>query len=197
MTQARPILFSGPMVRALLAGNKTQTRRVIKPVQPRADGMWPAGRNPVPDCPYGKPGDLLWVRESWAKAKIAQAGQEWVVYRDGDSRTDFGGPWKPSIHMPREANRITLEITAVRVERLHDITEADAIAEGATRLAVDADYGTFHRSDTGTYKTGFLGLWRHINGAESLEANPFVWVVEFLVHPRNVDEVMRERGVAA
>lgn len=98
----RPILFSGAMVRALLAGTKTQTRRAVKGLalewlQP---GMFTPEYVADPDnklCPYGAPGDRLWVRESWARTRVF--GAEFVVYREGDNRTDYGGPWKPSIHM--------------------------------------------------------------------------------------------------
>ncbi len=117
----RPILFSGPMVRVILEGRKTVTRRAMKP-QPVLDGhFWTyggagwsdrinsltpvAGHSLAARCPYGQPGDRLWVREAWACTLVAQApGEEWVVYREGDNRTDYGGPWKPSIHMPRWAS---------------------------------------------------------------------------------------------
>lgn len=183
----KPILFSGPMVRAILEGSKTQTRRVLR-VQPSEEtGSLSIGpyhptaidrhgeEQPGPEtygvysscgefglrCPYGQPGDRLWVRETWAKTYVRQAGAEWFVYATGDNRTDYGGPWKPSIHMPRAASRITLEITGVRVERLGEISESDARAEGVQSVAE------------------FKELWASINGLGSWEANPWVWVVEF------------------
>lgn len=188
----RPILFSGPMVRALLDGSKTQTRRVINPVQPRDDGMWPAGRDPVPDCPYGKAGDRLWVREAWActargdfytKIQYRADGQSiehhWK-YFDAVKRLDKEGKYRPGIHMHRWASRISLLITDVRVQRLHDISEEDARAEGAIRMVMD-DEAKFYESDRGTFKCGFAGIWSHINGAASWDANPWVFAVSFRV----------------
>lgn len=139
----RPIIFSGPMVRAILAGTKTQTRRVIKLPHQNPLGSWEPSTSggagcqlrdgtPVPEhaciwhtrtgdtlsSPYGLAGDRLWVRESWARTTCL--GQEMFVYAAEDTRTDYGGPWKPSIHMPRAACRILLEITDVRVQRLQE-----------------------------------------------------------------------------
>lgn len=156
----RPILFSGAMVRAILDGSKTQTRRVCK-LDVRGGMPQPELDSLLRCCPYGQPGDRLWVRETWAKTYVRQAGAEWFVYATGDNRTDYGGPWKPSIHMPRAASRITLEITGVRVERLGEISESDARAEGVQSVAE------------------FKELWASINGLGSWEANPWVWVVEF------------------
>ena len=145
----RPILFSAPMVRALLDGNKTQTRRIVKP------GKWesesPEYGVSFGNCPYGQPGDRLWVREAFVQGwpldpvtdrllQFDADGNElpkktWYRATDDITWSDDDGcetnvPWKPSIHMPRVASRITLEVTGVRVERLQDISEADAIAEG-------------------------------------------------------------------
>lgn len=196
-----PILFSAPMVRALLAGTKTQTRRVVKPqppvgtqrvIRPSADGRRQyAATDPhdmeqgqlllgeVPPCPYGKPGDRLWVREAWARTSVFP-GSELVVYREGDSRTDYGGPWKPGIHMFRRDSRILLEVTEVRVERLQGISEADALAEGIVQLR-DGGYDLpggehYHVADP---RQSYFSLWRAINGAGSVEANPWVWAVSF------------------
>jgi len=154
-------------------------------------------------CPYGQPGDRLWVREThcvmphpsdigftqndiphtWDGA-CAQAGR--VIYHaDPGSIVSIDGMrWRPSIHMLRKHSRITLEITAVRVERLHDISEADAIAEGIARLA-DGGYGLpdgshYHATDP---RISYLSLWGAINGQESVDANPFVWVIEFARAP--------------
>jgi hypothetical protein len=195
----RPILFSGPMVRALLAGTKTQTRRVVK-TQPESlhhgEPYWHIGgyragafrgitdplrmgtHNPL-TCPYGQPGDRLWVREAWARTSVFP-GTEMVVYREGDNRTDYGGPWKPGIHMFRRDSRITLEVTGVRVERLQDISEADALAEGIVQLR-DGGFGLpagehYHATDP---RISYWSLWEHINGAGSVEANPWVWVIEW------------------
>jgi len=194
----RPILFSGPMVRALLDGTKTQTRRVIKrqpwascSIEEGNDGESPFvysalnGAGPGHDvdesrtpcvCPYGQPGDRLWVREAWARAYVTQAAQEWIVYREGDNRTDYGGPWKPSIHMPRWASRILLEITGVRVERLQDISEADAVAEGWQRRPEVSEDPQVHADAA---RDWYMDLWEQINGTDSWAANPWVWVVEF------------------
>jgi hypothetical protein len=205
----RPILFSGPMVRALLAGTKTQTRRIVKP-QPTSDrpiiaiaddGVW--------RCPYGQVGDRLWVRETCAivpatayrcsrdvgpDGKLAQVphrsspdGHSWAVYRQGWTRC-APEPWRPSIHMPRWAARLALTITEVRVQRLHDISEADAAAEGVQRIAATSTAAggwPCPLLDTGigvvvdTARVAFTGLWRSINGAASWDANPWVWALTF------------------
>jgi hypothetical protein len=185
----RPILFTGAMVRALLDGSKTQTRRVVKPQPLAAEfGMCrlvdSQGR-PIA-CPYGQPGDRLWVRETFALSVVDPDGgspqdepDNWDVFYRADPEQPGGGwtdaegneiaaPWKPSIHMPRWACRILLEITRVRVERLQDISYEDARAEGVD-LAVWA----------GIAINGYKALWESINGAGSWDANPWVWVVEF------------------
>lgn len=203
----RPILFSAPMVRALLAGTKTQTRRALKP-QPDAvhggepywfvggyrawqhrstDDLLRQGGNPLP-CPYGQAGAGLWVRETWAyhlhaAASASDDAGPFVYAADGTTQYRLCDRWRPSIHMPRSASRISLAVTAVRVERLQDISEADAIAEGVTpqwepgmsgRL-IEALGGFSHRPAASAYAT----LWEEINGAGSWDANPWVWVVEF------------------
>ena len=182
----RPILFSAPMVRAILAGTKTQTRRAIKApgifVSSGAINghgvvsMTDAGIREV-RCPYGQPGDRLWVREAW-KVDLNHR-----FYRaDGDP----GGPvpWTPSIHMPRWASRITLEVTGVRVERPQDISEADAKAEGVHRCLDGLWSGGAwkHLRRPNCYAdpcNAFCDLWASINGPGSWDANPWVWVVEF------------------
>ena len=191
----RPILFSAPMVRALLAGTKTQTRRVVKP-QPvelpdfnrgglsyNVRGSVYRAWNPAvmdPSCPYGRRGDRLWVREAWTQACHPPRPGAEVFYRaDGEIAPELG-PWIPSIHMFRWASRITLEIVSVRVERLRDISEADAMAEGAEpyRLPVHPAREALRHVD------GFSNLWESINGPGSWASNPWVWVVEFdLVQP--------------
>lgn len=182
---SRPILFSGPMVRALLDGSKTQTRRVFKA---KNGGVWP-NKNDLPgmrqilrNCPYGQPGDQLWVRETWARTVVG-TGTAMVVYREGDNRTDYGGPWKPGIHMFQRDSRITLEITGVRVERLLAISKADAMAEGLVEIDRNGVLGFgLHESDplawhcpVGRYQM----LWESINGLGSWDLNPWVWVIEF------------------
>jgi hypothetical protein len=159
----RPILFSGPMVKAILEGKKTQTRRVVKldkysgwEVRPNSEGICildGRGASTWLECPYGKPGDQLWVRETWAIADIydKDSGNQGqmpfelnhgtrgisIWYRAGGEKAyKFAtrGRWRPSIFMPRAASRITLEVTDIRVEQLQDITEEDAIAEGIEPL---------------------------------------------------------------
>lgn len=174
----RPILFSAPMVRALLDGSKKQTRRICNPANDAALSFVVGPFNHeesgkefcfgdeegdvIFQCPYGQPGDRLWVRETFFDATSLNEGR--VLYRADGMTSCFG--WHPSIHMPKWASRIELEIVSVRVERLQDISEADAIAEGCPR---DILYGT------GWYKA----LWNSLNGPGSWAANPWVWVVEF------------------
>lgn len=201
----RPILFSGVMVRELLAGKKTQTRRAVTP-QPeishdgepywhiggyRVWGYRPpsavplrAGGHPLP-CPYGKPGDRLWVREAW-RASSAHDGlaprdipQGDAIEYGADHERVLTGKQRPSMFMPRWACRLVLTVTQVRVERLQDISASDSIAEGA---GFDPLYGGhslpdgshFHASDP---RISYWSLWGAINGAGSVEANPWVWVV--------------------
>lgn len=196
----RPILFNAPMVRAILAGTKTQTRRVVnRNASGRAEL---AGRNwhlgdpdAVKACPYGRPGDRLWVRETWQGPLFNEDQLE--AYQSNRSAfetpaycryaADGGGPpeffdaddnlqcrWRPSIHMPRWASRILLEIASNRVERLQDISDQDALAEG-----VSPDMGLCWQSGDDTPRGMYGELWESINGPGSWDANPWVWVVEF------------------
>jgi hypothetical protein len=182
----RPILFSGEMVRALLTGAKTQTRRVVKWPEWAKDTDQAAyflSRNPAiayfeegsPKrqfrCPYGAAGDRLWVRETWGRVEPL-AGTSGLVYRaDGWEDPTGHYRWTPSIHMPRAASRINLNVTGVRIERLQDISEVDALAEGARQyIDKDPDYG---------YAGWYRALWESINGPESWSDNPWVWVIEF------------------
>jgi hypothetical protein len=178
----RPILFSGEMVRAILDGGKTQTRRIVKQ-QPTPDELaegvrftesgWllygREFRGHTIRCPFGQPGDRLWVRETWAPIPGGPATPEnGVIYRADEHAEKW--LWRPSIHMPRWASRITLEIVTVRVERLWSISRGDAIAEGCPR-----------RRDTGGTSpvVWFSELWESINGQASWSINPWVWVIEF------------------
>ena len=214
VTKERPILFSGEMVRAILEGRKTQTRRVVKLGDPdysncryiphnsemvwRFDYSLHGGGTSWEDhnCPYGQPGDRLWVREAWAKSVRDPEGPSWdddadhenfdILYRatdEGYEWTDAVGdpvsaPWKPSIHMPRWASRLTLEVTGVRVERLQEIKRRDAIAEGVD----DNDSINVGRKIANEkVRMRFAILWDSINSKRGYDwdSNPWVWVVEF------------------
>ncbi|MEN9419703.1 MAG: hypothetical protein RI988_3324 [Pseudomonadota bacterium] len=212
----RPILFSAPMVRALLAGTKTQTRREVK-VPGVKSNLWGGPLNyrgvaivradvdylSVPGvgsvfCPYGQPGDRLWVREAWdfipegdsgtpSCAGIrywADAGYELRTPPSNYNPMLYGKERvRPSIHMPRWASRITLEVTGVRVERLQDISEADAQAEGVTPKWEPGCSGRLMEAFGGfsfrPAASAYAELWEQINGPGSWDANPWVWVVEF------------------
>lgn len=211
----RPILFSAPMVRALLDGTKTQTRRLIKP-QPEIneawlrkggcwdesrteaqhlDGAWQAGFVDV-ECKHGQIGDRLWVKEA-----ITFAGSEPVNHYNGEER-DFatfladgsltklsGWCWKrdylPGMFMPRGLSRITLEITDVHVQRLQDISEKDAQAEGVERVRIWEDGDRRAHDECGyhpplsSHVGAFAHLWDGINGVGAWDANPWVWALTF------------------
>ena len=192
----RPILFSERMVAAILAGTKTQTRRIVKPPWELSGDFLthPIGNDRFCGykCPYGKMGDQLWVRESWEPVQISM-GIFGVKYKDGTiQKTSHtvelahawgdvyhpakAGKWRPSIHMPRWASRLTLEVTVTGFARLQEITEEDAIAEGAPAIPrLDGSDPRFHRQS-------FAGLWDTINGDRpgcAWEDNPLVWVVGF------------------
>lgn len=185
----RPILFSGSMVRALLAGTKTQTRRIVK-VPKRMEGYsHPSAAGVDFSCPYGWRADRLWVRETWGIGYPDEDGGYFAIpwtgadpqkdgkvfYRADFSETDVQRPWKPSIHMSRWASRITLWITDVRVERLNGISAADARAEGIQIPAPASTPAEFDHDCVVAYRK----LWESINGPGSWGANPFVWVIEF------------------
>lgn len=213
-----PILFSAPMVRAIHSGQKTQTRRVVRkqfakdaePAEVAAttpegwqtaghSGLWWDNTGACFDdairCPYGQPGDRLWVRETWSVAQLCTPStpiREKTVYRADfpDDYDGFGIPrWIPSIHMPRKESRITLDVTGVRVERLQDISEADAIAEGTFSYAQElyrdprvttADIeALIAKYGEGKASCLYAALWESINGSGSWDENPWVWVVEF------------------
>ena len=216
----RPIIFSAPMVRAILDGRKTQTRQIVQSparymqragmevIKHRAPGnpwygdyVWSmrdrmgiwndyTHEQFLSLCPYGVPGDRLWVREAFLqpRATYQQASGEWESYWTG-SREDiryvadgaqpewtrpgqYGSLWRakrPSIHMPRWASRILLEITEVRVQRLQEISEEDARAEGVT----------LQKNPESTFRSGFRSIWCDINGPKSWNANPWCWVLSF------------------
>ncbi|HFN3777128.1 TPA: hypothetical protein ACHFPT_001221 [Enterobacter hormaechei] len=196
----RGMIFNGEMVRAILDGRKTQTRRVMKPQPdpcpaPRGGHWWPSNAfktmlhveeemqngkggwgGLVGDaCPFGDVGDRIWVRETWAEAgasapdlKLYRANYPAHVpthYENVPPAEDVR--WTPSIHMPRWASRILLEITDVRVELLNDISEEDARSEGISG------------SSTRDLKEAYAALWLSIYGSDSWRANPWVWVIEF------------------
>lgn len=183
----RPILFSGPMVRAILEGRKTQTRRVMK----TPPDTFEDAASVLSACPFGKAGDRLWVRETWAEVpRVTDNGPKHKTKGDGTGatwRADWQGnpsgfKWRPSIHMPRWASRITLEITGVRVERLQVISKADAMKEGlegrdwlGPAQFTDDKGRTVHGDPVSVFRE----LWESINGPDSWSLNPWVWVIEF------------------
>ncbi len=267
----RPILFSAPMIRALLVARKTQTRRILKPQPPTEDqfpgssfGLDRAAADSVAiysqnqytaDLPrhptdwdligsvgvardagfpnrYRVPyavGDLLWVRETFFHGVVARDGtvEDWSEYHyratepeiegvddgDGYSETNADGslrsPWKPSIHMPRRASRITLDVTDVRVERLQAISDEDAIAEGVSWESADPPFyyvpEIYPHSLTavGVEEPGgrhaqrsYFKLWDLINGMGHAAENPWVVAVSFRVHVVNVDEFLKQKEAA-
>ena len=234
----RPILFSGPMVRAILEGRKTQTRRVIVP-QPWEDvgtlrvgvyhpeivvrgeyepgpeefGAWSEDGEFAVRCRYGKPGDRLWVRESGWQPKepneleLREGADTWPKYvYDADEPlrpafalayySEYGWKHKPSIHMPRWASRLTLEITDVRVERVQDISREDSVAEGARRFDDIPDPHPFGIGPRWSMETptstdqclgnarfAFANTWNSINAKRGYgwDTNPWVWCLTFKV----------------
>ncbi|CUJ80189.1 MULTISPECIES: hypothetical protein [Achromobacter] len=214
----RPILFSGPMVRAILAGDKTQTRRAVKLPHTNPLGQWEpttvgglgvrfSDGTPAPEqpaiwhtrtgdallCPYGQPGDRLWVRETWQHANhpFGPYQDHTPVFYRADYLDDPHGPdgelsaegryreWRPSIHMPRAACRLLLDIARVRVERLQAINHMDAIAEGVGVNHSAAGVTMTTPPGESLPRVMFRAMWEQINGAGAWDANPWVWVVEF------------------
>lgn len=222
----RPILFSTPMVQAILEGRKTVTRRIVKQTDlqkepdffqfignskdidlprpavkyenPTFYGWHPVNNNGITyvlKCPYGEVGDRLWLRETWCYSVDENGYTHFDQYRykadgpvtfyDADGFETNKSGWKPSIHMPRSASRITLEIVSIRTEQLHDITDTDAEREGVKVGDegmecwdyLDNDWGRAGFTPTESFET----LWQSINGEESWESNPWVWVVEFKI----------------
>ncbi|EAN1243730.1 hypothetical protein RCU45_13350 [Escherichia coli] len=180
----RGMIFNDEMVRAILGGNKTQTRRIV---EEKFYGRAVAAELLAKHCPYGQPGDRIWVRETYrVHGKATDVAT--LVYRASvrNSWTEqthrvpvevcnkpVSEKWTPSIHMPRWASRILLEITDVRVERLHDMSEADAKAEGATPATYKIT------PPEAVYRVGFGDIWRSIYGQDNWLSNPLVWVIEF------------------
>ncbi|EEY6112570.1 TPA: hypothetical protein QIC59_002461 [Escherichia coli] len=180
----RGMIFNDEMVRAILGGNKTQTRRIV---EEKFYGRAVAAELLAKHCPYGQPGDRIWVRETYrVHGKATDVAT--LVYRASvrNSWTEqthrvpvdvcnkpVSEKWTPSIHMPRWASRILLEITDVRVERLHDMSEADAKAEGATPATYKIT------PPEAVYRVGFGDIWRSIYGQDNWLSNPWVWVIEF------------------
>lgn len=208
----RGMIFNGEMVRAILDGWKTQTRRIVKSdcmdIGEKDDGtLWPwrehdNGGDYWYPCPFGEVGDRIWVRETWQAIHDSvdefghveertyspsipkEKDRYWhTVYAEhfGDeNREDRGFPWRPAIHMPRWASRILLEITSVRVERLNDISQKDAQAEG---MELTGWRPTYSDPDSGgevwTPYDNFAELWQSLYGVGSWLSNPWVWVIEF------------------
>lgn len=189
----RPILFSTEMVQAIIEGRKTMTRRLLK-----VRGCKPF----IPDDhftkedierwnknyhPYGNTGEILWVRESFCNVNKPDFDPEFVYKTESLDAEDYDPTewnWKPSIHMPKAAARIYLEITNIRVERLNVITEDDAMREGVDRsffykrnIATPESLEEFYNQ--GFYKRGFRIIWKSINGMDSWKSNPWVWVISF------------------
>lgn len=172
----RPILFSTPMVQAIISSDKTQTRRVIKNehilfminkqnVLPSYFSAYQHGF-----CPYGIVGDQLWVRETFGVGEKSGA----YYYRANKNYPDTICKWKPSIFMPRKASRILLEITDITIEKVQDISEKDAFEEGVRDINLEQCAPGF-----GLCQARFKQLWEKINGVESWKKNPFVWVITF------------------
>jgi hypothetical protein len=214
----RGIPFSGPMVRALLAGRKTQTRRVLKP-QVAAGAYRLATYDPQGAAffanegggalqrvclPYA-PGDRLYVREAhslhgahgqsradgkrWGPwgglpTAISPDGTQIAYYREGFDRCD-PGRWRPSTNMPRWASRLTLIVTDVRVQRLQDISEADAVAEGVDAVTMD----DVPRQAAMSRRSDFAALWNSLHGPDAWAANPWVAALAFTAHRCNIDQM--------
>jgi hypothetical protein len=201
----RPILFSAPMVKAILAGAKTQTRRACGDRVAFFDGslwtrklrshVWESGLCSW-HCPYGRRGERLWVRETWATVPWSSGAEKHCPEQDHDEQgvryratwdRSHSGHWRPSIHMRRWASRISLEVTGVRVQRLQETSIEDARAEGIPQTSGEAYVlGLFdltkepgHEWDNRTSVENYARLWDRINGAGSWDANPWVWAVSF------------------
>lgn len=212
----RPILFSTPMVKAVLTQIKDVTRRTsgLDVVNEELTGEVKLSGTFVDingkliaafndgyrlihcACPYGQPGDILWVRETWSKIHYEGVDEKPSYFYKADGMQDISRVWKPSIHMPKDACRLKLKIVSIQVERLHDITEEDAIREGLSKIGKDGITWKYGIPDsdglpgTDNYgwpwvdwnvsaKRAFETLWAKINGQESWDSNPWVWRIEF------------------
>ena len=217
MIKERPILFSAPMIRAIQSSNKSQTRRIAKEFTddhagiikrfPRQHGckygeigcrLWvretwaTVNSDCGPGFAYRADGAFIQPKYDGPNYGAGPSfnydkypGDYTMWYSDLLDGAE-GHSWKPSIHMPRYVSRILLEITDISVERLQDISEEDAKAEAAPCCVMDNE-GKFYESTNGTYRCGFAGLWAHINGPDSWDANPFVWKISF----RDISSVVR------
>jgi hypothetical protein len=220
--KSKPMLFSGDMVRALLDGRKTITRRIIKP-QPKPRLYWQCNKAGMmvdltdreivtSDNPFGSVGDLLYVRETmtlWPGSMYYSADNKVVDIRDWAWFTNYSRAKCPSIHMPRWASRLTLQITDIRVERLQDISEQDALAEGLACLTKDGritwKYGLPETDGLPGPKAwnwqdweenpvaAFKKLWQSFYGHESWDENQLVWAISFDVHKCNVDNFIKPK----
>lgn len=169
----RPIIFSGEMVRAILDGRKTMTRRIVK----GRSGSWN-----VMECPYGQPGDFLWVRETFGTKIHHVTTTDTLVFKADHDEFHPANVlrWRSPIHMPRWASRLTLEITGIRVERLQDISEGDAKAEGVFSWWEGLSQETKEKIYEGALgPVVFKLLWNSIHGEGSWDLNPWVWVIQF------------------
>ncbi|ATM92222.1 hypothetical protein ACXG8N_002181 [Klebsiella aerogenes] len=218
----RGMIFNGEMVRAILDGRKTQTRRIMKvqpePSKSRPGDFWfsskklesmvhisdfAPGNSPIADyhlfiqehcCPFGAVGDRIWVRETWARYNIDQNSHDLAYRATTPADWPEEGRWRPSIHMPRWASRILLEITNVRIERLNAISPEDAESEGLERTNFtgfgdepglpsypepDVYFDPLKKQWKEYPPEAFAGLWESIYGEGSWKANPWVWVIEF------------------
>ncbi|MCB8475916.1 hypothetical protein KGG49_13595 [Klebsiella aerogenes] len=218
----RGMIFNGEVVRAILDGRKTQTRRIMKvqpePSKSRPGDFWfsskklesmvhisdfAPGNSPIADyhlfiqehcCPFGAVGDRIWVRETWARYNIDQNSHDLAYRATTPADWPEEGRWRPSIHMPRWASRILLEITNVRIERLNAISPEDAESEGLERTNFtgfgdepglpsypepDVYFDPLKKQWKEYPPEAFAGLWESIYGEGSWKANPWVWVIEF------------------
>jgi len=186
----RPILFSTPMVQAILAGRKTQTRRICKHQSWSFSELHDVNSNGITQkadksvsCPYGQVGDFLWVRETHSFYLDA------IMYRADEPSVFKNIKWKPSIFMRKIYSRIWLKITDIRVERVKCITEEEAICEGFEKYGPFKDYNPSKHPDCVSLRSrerlkpaqAFQNIWININGKESWNKNPWVWVIKFEV----------------
>ncbi|MFA8385433.1 MAG: hypothetical protein ACEPO2_07395 [Pelagibaca sp.] len=212
----KPILFSAPMIRALLAGTKTQTRRKLPSAHPKFPELnvlsldvlidpqqvwyWD-GKHDRVGASYRlpiAPGDRLWVKETWRGSKDYDAYppremSHWPVHYDADGAPDerdelgMNGRTRSPIHMPRWASRLTLTVTDVRVQRLQEISEADAVAEGCTEGHTVDDISGVHEGWSA--RTDFRALWNSIHGPDAWNQNPWVAAYSFTIHRGNIDQM--------